>query len=193
MLFGVTDDIEVALMDGRTRRLAVFLLMALSSTSAALGQNAGNPPSAPLPAQLFAAKKVFISNAAGETLDGTAVSELAYNGLYTGMKAWGRYDLVPAPADADLIFEIRYDAPLGPTIDLLRNTSSATPTLPQIRLSIYDPKTHVVLWAFSELMVSTKHKSDREHFDETLTNVVNKVKTLVAQATADATATAAAK
>jgi hypothetical protein len=171
--------------------IAVTLVMALAGAGALSAQSTTSSPSAPLPAQIFAAKRIFISNAAGETLDGTAVSELAYNGMYADMRSWGHYALASTPVDADLIFEIRYAAPLGPASNLFPSSSSSTPTFPQICLSIYDPKTHVVLWAFSELMVSTKHKSDREHFDETLTNVVNRVKALVAQASADATAAAA--
>jgi hypothetical protein len=167
-------------MTGRTAKLAMTLAMALSAAGALAAQATTPLPPAPLPAQIFAARKIFISNAAGETLDGTAVSELAYNGLYAGMKGWGHYALVSAPADADLIFEIRYAAPLGPT-NSFRDAASSTPTLPQFRFSIYDPKTYVVLWAFSELMVSTKHKSNQEHLDETLSNLVNDVKKLAAQ------------
>ena len=31
----------------------------------------------------------------------------AYNEFYAAMKTWGRYELVAAPRDADLVFEIR--------------------------------------------------------------------------------------
>jgi hypothetical protein len=132
-----------------------------------------------VPAQILAAKKIFISNASGETLSGAAASDLTYNGFYAAIKAWGRFDLVSAPTDADVIFEIRYETSLGSTNVL--GGSGTSSTYPQIRLSIFDPKTHVVLWAFSELMVSTKHQSDREHLDETLANVVNDLKRLVAR------------
>jgi hypothetical protein len=166
-------------MLGVTRKLAVALAMAFSVAATVASQDAANAQSAPLPSQILAAKKIFISNASGQTLDGTAVSELAYNGFYAGMKTWGQYGVVSTPADADLIFEIRYEIPLGP-ITVFRG-SGASSKLPQIRLSIFDPKTHVVLWAFSELMVSTKHKSDQEHLDETLTNLVSDVRKLVSQ------------
>ena len=175
-------------MLGMTRKLAIALAMAFSAAATVASQDTANAQSAPLPSQILTAKKIFISNASGQTLDGTAVSELTYNGFYAGMKTWGQYGLVPAPADADLIFEIRYETPLGPIT--VSQGGGASSKLPQIRLSIFDPKTHAVLWAFSELMVSTKHKSDREHLDETLNNLVSDVKKLVSQVPQNSSAAA---
>jgi hypothetical protein len=160
-------------------RLAFALTMALTAAGTIAAQSPTDPPSAPLPSQISAAKKIFISNASGETLSGAQASELTYNGFYAGVNAWGRYNISSAPADADLIFEIRYETPLGP-INVFQG-SGASSTLPQIHLAIIDPKTHVVLWAFSELMVSTKHESDRQHLDETMSNLVNDLKKLVLQ------------
>jgi hypothetical protein len=163
-------------MTGRIIILAMALVVALAGAGTLAAQTTTPSLSAPLPAQIFAAKKIFISNASGETVIGAGASELTYNGFYAQTKAWGRYDLESAPADADLIFEIRYETPLGPA------NSGTSSEFPQIRLAIFDPKTHVVLWAFCEPIVSTKHKSNQEHLDETLTNLVNDVKNLVAPA-----------
>ena len=63
---------------------------------------------APIPAQIGAARKVFIAND-GADLAGQAVfkragePEAAYNHFYAAMQAWGRYELVSTPADADLV------------------------------------------------------------------------------------------
>jgi hypothetical protein len=155
------------------------LLLALLTCSAAA--NAAQPPSAvpatPIPAQIVAARTIFISNASGETLSGTQASQPTYSGFYAAMKAWGRYQLAGSPTDADLIFEIRYGTELGPTHVL--QGEGTTAIYPSVRLTVFDPKTHVILWAFSEAMVSTKDKSDQEHLTETLGNLLNDLKTLV--------------
>ena len=75
----------------------------------------------------------------------------AYNQFYAAMKNAGRYELVGSPAEADLLFEIRFlvqpsgtnvfkGDTLGPTYD------------PQFRLEIRDPKTNALLWGFTEHM-----------------------------------------
>ena len=33
---------------------------------------------------------------------------MTYNEFYAAMKSWGRYELVSSPADADMVFEIRF-------------------------------------------------------------------------------------
>ena len=167
-------------MEQTMQRWMLLFVVLLCASSAVVAQ----APPAPLPARIFAAKKIFISNASGETVIGPGVSELTYNGFYAGMKAWGRYELESAPAAADLIFEVRYETPLGPT------NSGNSGQFPEIRLSIFDPKTHVVLWAFCEPLVSTRHKSNQEHLDETLANLVNDVKKLVSQGPVNTSAAA---
>jgi hypothetical protein len=155
--------------------VSLCLVTMLFAAVLSVAQTPSIPQVAPPPAQLFAARKIFLSNASGETLSGTAASDLTYNAFYMDLKAWGRYDLASTPLDADLVFEIRYETPPGPT------NGGSSWGFPQVRLSIFDPKTHVVLWAFTELMVSTQHESDQQHLRETLTNVLNDLKKLVAQ------------
>ena len=55
------------------------------------------------------------------------------------MKAWGRYQLVDSPADADLVYEIGFAAPI---------VHNGVPTTyePQFNLSIVDTRTHFRLW-----------------------------------------------
>jgi hypothetical protein len=76
--------------------------------SAAQQKNATNP--APVPAQILAAKKVFIANGGGDEAcygDEALYSggpDRTYNEFYAAMKNWIRYELAIAPADADLVF-----------------------------------------------------------------------------------------
>jgi hypothetical protein len=55
--------------------------------------------------------------------------------FYEDMKRWGQYELVSAPADADLIAEIGY---------------IAEPRLHELRLAIVDPKPTFVLSTLAE-------------------------------------------
>ena len=72
-------------------------------------------PAAPAPVPIFSAKKVFVSNATGEIRLPLGNPDLAYDEFYAAMKSWGRYEIVSSPADADLVFEIRYTFVIGPT------------------------------------------------------------------------------
>jgi hypothetical protein len=59
------------------------------------------------------------------------------NAFYAAMKEWGKYTLVFSPAEADLVFEIRFNAPSNGDEHVPNN-------VPQLHLTIYDPKT--ALW-----------------------------------------------
>ncbi|MGH9686348.1 MAG: hypothetical protein ACRD5K_04560 [Candidatus Acidiferrales bacterium] len=154
--------------------VSVFGLTALASA-----HGAKNPPlaPAPVPTEIAAAKKVFISNGGGANLENiyhvTVVSggtDRSYNQFYAAMKAWGRYDLVPSPADADLVFEISWSLPGS---DLKLPTG-------RLRLVILDPKTRVKLWAIIEYAQGAMRLSNRDkNFDQAMDAVVDRLKTLV--------------
>ena len=99
---------------------------------------------APVPSRIFTAKKVFIANAGNDAIVWRAFQKAGtldepYNSIYSAMKTWGRYELVGDPNDADLVFEIRFGAPL---ID-----ADKLPTyLPHLSLVIVDAKSHFILW-----------------------------------------------
>jgi hypothetical protein len=99
-------------------------------------------------AQILSGKRVFVSNATGESMVPAGSGELTYNQFYASMKDWGRYELAPVPADGDLIFEIHYEAGSGWVS--VYNGEGGSAQIPQIRLIILDPKTRTVLWAFTE-------------------------------------------
>jgi hypothetical protein len=116
---------------------------------------------APVPDQILTSKKVFISNA-GADADVIAVfkrmgqSQLPYDRFYAEMKSWGRYELVSSPADADLVFAIRFSAPISDCGNKL------TQYTPQYGLSIIDAKTHFTLWSLSARVQGAFRKSTFE-------------------------------
>ncbi len=140
-------------------------------------------PSAPVPAQLIAAKRIFIANAGGDVgsypeppYDGGP--DRAYNSFYAAMKAWGRYELVGTPADADLLFEIRFTVHPGTVWkgDTVYSDS-------QFRLSIREPKTGALLWALCEPVEHAVLQANRDrNFDVALDRVLDDVKRVTALA-----------
>jgi hypothetical protein len=129
------------------------------------------PAEAPVPVGILDAKKVFISNAGGELKDWfTGGPNRLYNQFYSAMKEWGRYDLVATPADADLIFEIHASGLY----------LSEKEEIPKFELTIYDPKTHVILWAFAERLDLALLKGHRDqNFEKAVDALLARTKELV--------------
>jgi hypothetical protein len=128
-----------------------------------------NNLAAPVPTPLLNGKRAFISYELGDvTAFPNAYSggpERAYSEFFAQMKAWGRFELVMDPSDADVIFAVRF-------VD----------SLPQIRVSISDAKTHVALWGFVEQVDPAIFKKHRDaSFTESVALLVADVKTLLAQ------------
>ena len=142
---------------------------------------------APLPTQIFTARKVFLSNAGGDTLgDYSGGPERAYNQLYGALKGWGRYELVAAPADAELVFEISFAMPIvgesvyGGTGGT--SVSNKTTNDPHFRLAIRDLKTHVLLWTFTEHVQSALLRGNRDkNFDLAMGALVNDIRNVAGQ------------
>jgi hypothetical protein len=134
-------------------------------SSAAKGVNS---VAAPVPAPLLNGKRVFISYELGDvTSFPSAYSggpERAYSEFFNQMKAWGRFDLVMDPSDADLVFAVRFvDAPM-----------------PQIRVGISDGKTHVALWGFVEQVDPAVFKKHRDQsFTQSVQLLVKDIQTLL--------------
>ena len=104
---------------------------------------------------------MFISNSESTADIIFGVPNLTYNVLYEHMKDWGRYELVPAPADADLIF----------------NTNFVVLINPQLRLVVLDPQTHTVLWTFAEpVQPWVRQATGRKNFDQTMSKLVDDVR-----------------
>jgi hypothetical protein len=153
-------------------------------------------PVAPIPTQIPAAKKVFIGNGGGDErwYDDpifTGGPERTYNEFYTAIKTAGMYDLVSTPSEADLVLEIRMFAPSMSDIATARDELFRQPYDPQFRLTIRDPKTNTVLWAFTEHVEWAILQGNRDkNFELALTRIVTDLQGLTGQAptpAADAT------
>jgi hypothetical protein len=142
---------------------------------------------APVPPQIAAARKVFISNAGGETFEEvigqtvfTGGPDRPYNQCYAAMKSWGHYELVSSPGDADLVLEVSW---------VLTDTGLRLPVLGQLRLVVIDPKTHVTLWNFTEYVRGAILLSNRDkNFDQAMTTITNRMKILATPPSAPASA-----
>jgi hypothetical protein len=160
--------------------LAVILTTGLSLWAQQVGQSP--LPPAPLPSQLLAGKKVFISNVPGALFLSPRNAEddpyRPYNQFYASLKSWGYYELVPAPADADLIFEINLSD--RPTLGNAMVQSSVR--LAYLDLTVRDPKTQAVLWWFAERVQGANRPATGEkNYNEAMTNLVNDVKKAIGQ------------
>jgi hypothetical protein len=164
--------------------VAVGAFLALSAGNAAFAQQQfSDPPNAPIPAQIRAAKKVFVSNATGELALPPGNPDLTYNEFYSAMKSWGHFQLVGSPADADLVFEIRFTYTIGTTY-VNQGTGGSGQDF-QFRLVILDPKSHVVLWAFSQAIPgSTSKTKNGQLFDQAMSTLVDDVKQLTVRPSA---------
>jgi hypothetical protein len=140
---------------------------------------------APVPAQIFTSKKVFISNAGYDSTSRVAFKKEGdlnqpYNQFYSAVKNWGRYELVGTPADADLVFEIRFTAPL--TFD------EKTPIYePQLDLEILDVRTHFKLWSITAPVQGAFRKTTWEkNFSQGIASLLDDLKQLTTQPAAGA-------
>ena len=133
-----------------------------------------NNVQAPVPSPLLNGKRAFISYELGDvTAFPEAYSggpERAYGEFYSAMNAWGRYELVSDPKNADLIFAVRFVDPVG--------------VVPQIRIGVTDALTHVVLWGFVEQVDFKFRKKNRDlAFTDSVKLLVTDIRTLIGQTT----------
>jgi hypothetical protein len=154
------------------QRAARFLIFAVAIPIIPMlmaEEPSGSPP-APLPAQIIAAKKVFISNGGEDgwlDFDPKHDPTLTYNEFYANMKSWGKYELVSSPVDADIVFAIHLAYRDG---------------FFQLRLLILDPKTHVTLWPFNQVAKgANRDATARKNFDRAMNALVESMKKLVAE------------
>jgi len=137
---------------------------------------------APVPAQIIAAKRIFIANAGGDEMaEGdprfSGEPDRAYSQFYAAVKNWGRFEIVGSPAQADVLLEIRQEvkgiAP-GGTLGAYDG--------PIFRLKIRDPRTNALLWAFHihEQFGIGQKESDR-NFDQAVNRLVAHLQALVVQ------------
>ena len=155
------------------QRAALFLITwaTIASTPMLIGEEPPAPPQAPVPTQILAAKKVFISNGGEDTwlnYDPKHDPTLTYNEFYADMKNWGKYEIVSSPTDADVVFEIHLVVQEGAT---------------RLRFLILDPKTHITLWTLNQAANgANRDATTRKNFDKAMNSLMASVKNLLVNA-----------
>jgi hypothetical protein len=162
-------------------------LVVMASIPALNAQQSEMVAPAPVPPQIAAARRMFISNAGGASFE-NVISEIVfsggadrpYNQCYAALKAWGRYELVPSPGDADIVVEVSW---------VLSDTGLRLPVLGQLRLVLIDPKTHVTLWNLTDYVRGAVLLGNRDkNFDQAMTTIINRMKILANQPAAPTSA-----
>lgn len=172
----------------KLRAFCLALLFA-ACTPALAAQHAKKPAiePAPVPPQIAAAQKVFISNGGGVTLNDalstTVVSggpDRPYDEFYAAIKGWGRYEIVDSPAAADLVFQVSF-ALSGSGLEhwAPNGTFAKIAVLGSLRVVILDPKTHVVLWTIVEYVPGAVLLGNRDkNFNQSMNTVIDRLKKL---------------
>ena len=116
------------------------------------------PQHGPVPAAITSAHSIFIANGGMDAFSLQAFEELglngtdAYDSLYTAVKSWGNDQLVSSPADADLVLDIRFTAPLVGEHGgwAFQRVLATTAWQFQTEITIYDAKSHFPLWTLTQ-------------------------------------------
>jgi hypothetical protein len=164
------------------RKTALNGILVLVVALACVAQKTSAPLAAPVPSLIASAKKVFIANMGTDNFSMAAFEKLQdparpYNAFYAQMKSWNHYELVDSPADAELIFEIGFSAPI------ISEGSGAVGYGPRFDLAIVDAKTHVRLWTMAAAVNGAFRKSTYEkNLEDGMNNLMEDVKKLAAPA-----------
>jgi hypothetical protein len=136
-------------------------------------------PAPPPPAQIASAHTVFLTKGSDDPnfpIDSTQ----SYNDLYAALKAWGHYQLVSAPDQADLVFQLRGVAPIAGVAGVNGTVSSYTS--PAFQLYLRDPKSNVVLWTItSPVTLAGRNQTFARWVSISETNLVSRIKVLDGQ------------
>jgi len=161
------------LAEGRTVMRKLFAIVFLLVTCYAMpGKNSKDATPSSLPAAIREAKKVFLRNGGD--------SDLAYDAFYSEMQSWGRYEIVNAPDEADLVVELTFrvgrgrewlhDETVGAPHDGRRY-----PLLMLTTLTVFDASSNDSLWSAVESRKLALTEKNREK------DTVNLVQKLVAE------------
>lgn len=160
-------------MKNLTRPCPFVLALALS-TCAVAQQPAGSLP--PVPPALSTARTVFVSNGGADSglfpQPFSGDPNRAYAQFYAALQSSAAFQLVSDPSEADLVLELQLIAPYGPT-NANKQNGAADPR-PMFRLTVFDRKTHYVLWTVTQSVeLAFLQKTHDHNFDQALTAVLN--------------------
>jgi len=160
-------------------RLAAFVALVVFTVSVVHSQSSA--AQAVVPAGILSAKAVFVSNGGSdgglfpEPFSGDA--NRPYFGWVGQLQHLGKYNLVADPSLADLVMEIQLLAPTGPQHSA--KDLGAADFLPFFKLTIYDRKTHYVLWTVTEpIEYAYLQKTHDKNFDVALSHLADDVQAL---------------
>jgi hypothetical protein len=157
------------------------------------------PPQPPPPdvvSRVTSAKKIFLSNAGA---DGVYAKDQmiggadgGYNGLYTSLKQWGRFQLVESPIQADLVFEIRSTVTIDTaSVSTAQHHSGlvlGTTYSPFFNLSILDSATGTALYKIvMPAGQGDSLKAGRIAFAKSIDALTGKIRDLVTDGSTQAT------
>jgi hypothetical protein len=157
------------------------------------------PPQPPPPdvvSRVSSAKKIFLSNAGA---DGVYAKDQmiggadgGYNGLYTSLKQWGRFQLVESPIQADLVFEIRSTVTIDTaSVSTAQHHSGlvlGTTYSPFFNLSILDSATGTALYKIvMPAGQGDSLKAGRIAFAKSIDALTGKIRDLVTDGSTQAT------
>lgn len=132
-----------------------------------------------VPSQLKSGRTVFLSNAGADAglfphpFSGT--QDRAYGYVYTALQKDGRFTLVGTPQEADLVFELKLDAPAG---SISGNKQQGTEdALPTFRLTIIERQSHYTLWTLAQTVYKANlQKTHDKNFDDALDLLLTELK-----------------
>ncbi len=160
------------------RRASLLFLTVIFLSAVALAQEKSEPRRdkpvfVPPLARLAAARTAFVKNAGG--------SDIPYNVVTSALEGWGRFTLVDDPAQADIVIEIsspeeeRHSSPSGGMAGGMRQPDSRRDLSDDIKLAVFDARTHLALWSASEKAKGAFHQKSREdHLVEAAGRLVRK-------------------
>jgi hypothetical protein len=177
-------------MSTATRFCVLSTLVSLVVAPPGVAQ-ATRTASAPVPSIIGSAQRVFISNAGSGSYQVGGYSRREgysggpnrfYNQFYAAMKTWDRFTLTDSPANAEVIYEVRFT---DPAVDPSSNGAGKYSSDPQLQLNLLDPQTRVVLWSLTEhIAPALTSGGANKNFDSAVARMVTRVKGLVAGDTA---------
>ena len=161
--------------------LGALATFGLPGRSASQVQPVSSTP--PIPRQIVTAHRVFISNAGSETYGAATYDRLTrydggpnrlYTDFYAALSDWGRLEIVDAPAQADVVYAVRFENPIVDKQDAHDFVYD-----PQIQLTLLDPTTQIVLWTITEhIEPAFTRAGDNANFDRAVARLVDRLRAL---------------